>query len=623
MILIKKSDFIVCFACFCNVFLAQAQKDTLRNLPSMEVTSFRINRFMVGQVQLETDSQTLRLLQQQPLQDWLMMATPLSFRTYGTGTGSVSSRGTGANHTALLWNGINIQNTLNGIIDLPTIELGTSQVSLKMGANTALFGSGAMGATILIDDIKTQQNGLQSSLNIGKGSFNYQQLASVFRYKKGKFAGETRLSKQKSDNDFPFQNITVLGRPIQKAINADFEHFNLTQHFYLDLKENQLLKIHFWHSQNKRGVTPTMTASNDKAVLRDTMTRAMIEWSIYNGTTIVKARLAAMDDNNNFKSKAVKNSQNRIQRIVNELEINKELSKFYSFRLSGNYTREQSLSNNFAENQVRNRIALLGNQLFQKENVGQLTLNIREEIIDGKAAPFTFSTGVNIPIAKQKYELRASLSRVYNLPSLNDLYWKNLGSPDLLPERGWSKEFGISRKIKTAQQQLAAHLTFFQVNLHTQLAWLPGDDGVFRPVNLSKMRSTGIETMLDYHVVKGAWIFGVSPQYQLAQALNKDKKQQIFVPRHNGTYSFSVCYKNTMLLWSQAASSRRYMSTDNSSYVKGFTVGNCHLVFSPKIKKKTMNFTVKVLNVLDADYQILAEYANPKRNFKIDYTLNF
>ncbi len=82
----------------------------------MEVTSFRINRFTTGQVQLETDSQTLRLLQQQPLQDWLMMATPLSFRTYGTGTGSVSSRGTGANHTALLWNGINIQNTLNNTL---------------------------------------------------------------------------------------------------------------------------------------------------------------------------------------------------------------------------------------------------------------------------------------------------------------------------------------------------------------------------------------------------------------------------------------------------------------------------------------------------------------------------
>jgi vitamin B12 transporter len=623
LILIKKRYFFVYFACFCHSFLAQAQKDSLRNLPSLEVASFRINRFTLGQVQLETDSLTLRLLQQQPLQDWLMTATPLSFRTYGTGVGSVSSRGTGANHTALLWNGINIQNTLNGIVDLPTIELGTSKISLKMGANTALFGSGAMGATILMDDIKTQQNGLQSSLNIGAGSFDYQQLASAFRYKKGKFAGETRLSKQQSKNDFPFKNITVLGQPIQKAINADFEHFNLTQHFYLDIKENQFLKVHFWHSQNKRSVTPTMTARNDNAVLRDTMTRGLIEWSLYKGTTIVKARVAAMDDNNNFKSKAVKNSQNRIQRIVNEVEINKEISTSYSFRLSGNYTREQSLSNNFAENYVRNRIALLGNQLFQKEKFGQVAINIREEIIDGKAAPFTFSVGANAPIVKQKYELRGSLSRVYNLPSLNDLYWKKGGNPALLPERGWSKEFGVSRKMKNAHQQCAAHLTFFQVNLNTQLAWLPSDDGVFRPVNLSEMRSTGIETMLDYHVAKGVWIFGVSPQYQLAQALSKDKKQQIFVPRHNGNISFSVRYKNAMLLWSQAASSRRYMATDNSSWVNGFTVGNCSFVFSPKVKKTTMNFTLKILNVLDADYQILAEYANPKRNFKIDYTLNF
>ena len=621
--MIKKNYFVVCFAILYCSFLAQAQKDSLRNLPSFEISSFRINRFSLGQVQLETDSQTLRLLQQQPLQDWLMMATPLSFRTYGTGTGSVSARGTGANHTALLWNGINIQNTLNGIVDLPTIEVGTSQVSLKMGASTALFGAGATGATILIDDIKTQQNGLQSSLNIGAGSFDYQQLASNFLYKKGKFAGETRLSKQKSVNNFPYKNISVLGQPLQKAINADFEHFNFGQHFYFDLKENQFLKIHFWHSQNKRSVTPTMTSVNDNAVLRDTVTRGLVEWSIYKGATILKARIAAMDDNNNFKNNTVENSQNRIQRIVNELEINREISSSYSFRLSGNYTREQSLSNNFAENHVRNRIVLLGNQLFQKEKIGQLSLNIREEIIDGKSAPFTFSVGANAPILKQKFELRGSLSRVYNLPSMNDLYWKDRGNSSLLPERGWSKELGISRTFKKAQQIYTAHLTFFQIDLDKQLAWLPGVDGAFRPFNLSQMRSRGVETMLNYHFKKGAWLFGVSPQYQFAQALNKDKKQQIFVPRHNGNISLSLRYKNAMLMWNQSAASRRYMTTDNSTWVDGFSLGNCSLVFSPRLKKVNMIFTFKVLNVLNTDYQILAEYPNPKRNFKIDYTLKF
>jgi iron complex outermembrane receptor protein len=206
---------------------------------------------------------------------------------------------------------------------------------------------------------------------------------------------------------------------------------------------------------------------------------------------------------------------------------------------------------------------------------------------------------------------------------MNDLYWKDRGDSLLLPERGWSKEFGVSRTMKNEHQQYSVHLTFFQVNLNTQLAWLPNADGVFQPLNLSKMRSTGLEFMLDYHVKKGNWTFGASPQYQLAQALSKDKKQQIFVPLHNGNMALSLRYKNAILLWNQSASSRRYMATDNMTWVDGFTLSNCSFVFSPKVKKKTMNFTFKVLNVLNADYQILAEYPNPKRNFKIDYTINF
>jgi outer membrane cobalamin receptor len=105
--------------------------------------------------------------------------------------------------------------------------------------------------------------------------------------------------------------------------------------------------------------------------------------------------------------------------------------------------------------------------------------------------------------------------------------------------------------------------------------------------------------------------------------LSKDKKQQIFVPLHNGNIALSIRYKNAMLLWNQSASSRRYMATDNMTWVNGFTLSHCSFVFSPKVKNKTMNFTFNVLNVLNADYQILAEYPNPKRNFKIDYTINF
>ncbi len=603
---------------------AFAQKDTLQNLPTVEISSLRPTTYAIGQVKLEANQQTTTILQQQSLQDFLQIATPLSFRSYGTGAAFISARGTSARHSALLWNGINIQNGLTGVLDLPTFEIGSGgRLSVHLGASTALFGSGAMGATLLFDNEKPQQIGLQSELNVGTGSFDYQQLSANFKYKKRFFAGETRLSNQHSTNNFEFKNVTEFGKPLQRAENAAFNRFNFTQHFYLNIKENQFLKIHFWHSQNYRENTPTMIARNDKAVLRDTATRIMAEWSGFFKKNIVKARIAWSDDNNNYESDVVTKSQNRIQTLVNEVEINHNFSSKYNFRVAANFTREQSLSSNFSQNQTRNRWAILWNQNFFPNEKTRFSLNARQEITDKKVVPFTFSLGGERALFSAKavnVKLRAAFSRIYNLPALNDLYWEVLGNPNLLPEQGWSKEIGISTDGGNEQQTWKTHITFFHLNLKNHLLWLP-QNGLWKPNNLNLMRSYGLEFMASYSYKKGAWIFGVSPQYQLANArANSEPNQLIFIPVHNANTSFSVQYKNISLLWQQSVSSRRTMP---DGFTKPFSLANLNLIFLTKYKKITPVFAFRVLNLFNNDYQVMQYFPNPRRNFKADITLKF
>jgi iron complex outermembrane receptor protein len=604
-----------------------AQKDTLKVLPNLEISSLRSSQYAIGQVKLEADKTTLSLLQHQNLQDWLQVATPLSLRSYGTGAATLSSRGTGSNHSALLWNGINIQNGLSGVIDLPTFEVGSGgKISVNMGASTALFGSGTMGATIILDNEKPLQNGLKSELNIGAGSFDYQQLSANFRYKKRFFAGETRFSRQAANNNFEFKNTAELGQPLQRAENAAFERFNITQHIFLDLSKNNFLKLHFWHSQNYREVMPTMTSQNEKAILRDTSTHVMAEWSNFFKNNILKARIAISDNNNRYNSKTIQNSQNRIQTLVNEAEINKEFSKKYQIRLAANYTREQSLSSNFDENKTRNRIAILANQTYVVKEKTRLAINLRQEITDAKAAPFTFSTGAEHPFIitqSMKIKLRAAFSRVYNLPALNDLYWKAIGNPKLLPEQGWSKEIGISTSGGNERQEWKTHLTFFHINLKNRILWLP-EKGIFRPNNLNQMTSVGLEYLANYSYKTGFWTFSSNAQYQLAKATsNNSKKQLIYIPVHNTNLSFSAKYKKATLLWQQTASSRRFMTEDNDSWTKPFTLSNVSLMIGAKYKKTEAIFAFRVFNLFNSDYQVIQYYPNPRRNFKFDATLSF
>lgn len=605
-----------------NLQVVHCQEDSLKALPKLEVSSYRPNNFSTGQVLIESNNNIKNITNQVPLQDWIALATPLSFRTYATGTATISSRGTGSGHTALLWNGINLQNSLTGIVDLPIFEAGSNdKIAVKLGASTALFGSNAMGATIQLDNEKPQQNGLKSSLNIGAGSFDYQQLSAHFRYRKKFFSGATRFSKQRAENDFIFKNTAQIGQPLQRAINADFDFFNFTQHIYIDIAKYHALNIHFWHSQNQRALTPTMTAANINEILRDTSTRFVAEWIGGVGEYVFKARSAWTRDNNNYESNFIKNSQNKVENFINEVEINRELSKLYAFRFGVNNTNERSLSNNLDGNPKRNRWAFFLNQNFRLIENNKISFNVRQEWNNAIALPFTYSIGAEQSIFKKKtnkYVLRGSFSRVYNVPSFNDLYWKTLGNPNLKAEKGYSREVGFTIKSPNKDFQWRNDFSIFYLNLQNRILWLP-ENGIFRPNNLEKMYSSGIEYLGNFEWQKKLWLFKINPQYQLARSHGGDKKQLIYIPKHNANLTFSVFYKQLSLLWHQQFSSKRNMT--GNDFTEGFTLSNANCFYTIAWKKYKLRGGLKVNNIFNADYQMVQYYPNPRRNFKVEISI--
>jgi vitamin B12 transporter len=613
---------LLCF--LLNIYSAHAQEDSLKALPKLEVSSFRPNSFSIGQITIESTQTISGMTAQLPLQDWIALATPLSFRTYGTGTATISARGTGASHTALLWNGINIQNSLTGIVDLPIVEAGANdKIAVKLGAGTALFGSNAMGATIQLDNEKPRENGLNASLNMGRGSFDYQQLSTQFRYRKKFIAGVTRLSQQTADNDFSFRNTAIIGMPLQRAVNADFAHFNLTQHLYIDFAKAHALNIHFWHSQNHRALTPVMTATNTNEVLRDTSTRLVAEWIGGFGAFVVKARSAWTRDNNSYESDIIKNSKNKIENFIHEFEVNRAVSKYYELRFGSNATSERSLSNNLEGIPQRNRFAFFLNQNFNFSKRQKISLNIRQEISDKAALPLTFSVGaqqVLFPSSPNTYRLRGSFSRVYNLPAFNDLYWKNLGNRALQAERGYSRELGVSITKEKAKFRWHNDFTLFYLNLKNRILWLP-ENGIFRPNNLKKMYSYGIEYMGKIAWEKKAWLFELSPQYQLARSYegSNSRKQLIYVPMHNANLTFSSTYRQFGLLWHQQFSSERNMT--GSETTGAFALSNANCFYTIPLKKVKIRAGFKVNNIFNADYQMVQYYPNPRRNYKLELTL--
>jgi vitamin B12 transporter len=596
--------------------------DTSKSLPIYELTSQRLNRFAVGQNRMDMDSLTLKINRTQNLADFLQNNTPLPIKSYGTGLSTVSMRGTGSSHTAIIWNGFSIQNALNGLVDLPLNEMGNfNNIGVKFGGGTALYGSGAIGGTIYMDSDLEKKRGFHGSVGMNMGSYGL--MGQQFQISTGskKMVAGFRLSHQAANNNFEFRNMAIIGKPLQYITNAAYEKFNLTGSLLFNLNAKNNLKIHVWDSRNDRQIAPTMVSQNDRAHLRDGNSRLAAEFSHIENTNSTKVRVAHFDDDNFYSSTVVDSSHNRVKTNIIELDHLVDFKKS-TLRMGVNITNNVALTNNFDTNYSRNRLAAFTSYNFDFLKT-KFNINARQELVDNRFVPFTFSTGFEKKLFQKSLRhsllLRGSFSRNYNLPALNDLYWTKLGNPALKAENGISGEIGIDY----TQNQSKISLTAFAMRTKDWIQWSPKNDGLWRPNNINTVLSRGIEAFYKTEFVKNDITYRFNAHYQLARSTDLNGNQLLYTPIHSGGASVRGIYKYVFFQYNQTASSRRYATTDNSTWSDAFTLGNIIIGGTVPVKKCTVDIQVRVNNILNTDYQVIPYYANPKRLFGADVLLRF
>ena len=625
----------------CPTLLA-AQSDSVKTLPSVEITSQRINHFALGQMRIDFDTNTLRIFKNNNLADFLQSNTPLSIKAYGTGLATVSTRGTGSSHTAIVWNGFNIQNALNGLVDLPLNEAGAFEhIGVQFGGSSALYGSGAIGGAIYLDNDIREKRGFHGELGFLSGSYGLLGQNMAISTGNNKVAGAFRLSHQASKNEFIFKNTAEIGQPLQYIQNAAFEKFNLSGSFFFNIKSpktiaerSHFLKINIWESRNNRQISPTMTAQNDKARLDDANSRIGAEWSSFKGKSVTKARFAYFDEDNLYRSKTIDSSRNRVKTTIGEVEHNIDLNNKTQWRFGLNFTHNQALTQNFDNNQKRTRLAAFAAYNFAVFKT-DFSAAIRQELVDNRLIPITFSLGFlkylftpntnnhPSPITHHPLILRGSVSKNYNLPALNDLYWAQLGNPNLKAENGINGELGIDFKVKQGIFTSKISLTGFMMLTKDRIIWSPKSDGLWRPSNVSSIFSRGVEAFYTLDFNKNDLNTRFNLNYQLARSSDSEGKQLLYTPIHTGNASIFTQYKKFYFQYNQTASSRRYGASDNSTWTNTFTVGNATIGRRFLIKKAQLNIDFKVKNVFDTDYQVIAFYANPKREYLLMGSLKF
>ncbi len=603
-------------------------QDTVRT-EEILIPSNRLQNFSTGTKIQNIDSASLAQYGTGNMADLLSSESPLFIKSYGLGSLAVSSfRGGNAGQTATLWNGFALNNPMYGQLDFALVPVGfSSSVSIQYGGTGALWGSGAVGGVVHINNKPQFNRGLTIGTNLSAGSFqNYGEQFFV-EFSKQKMVSSLKIFNSSAKNNFEFYNSSLSGNPLVHQSNAERKSYGVLSENSFKIGDKQNLNIAFWYQFNDRNIPPTMTqlvAANNQ---KDESYRATAEWQCKMKKANYFVRSAFFDEGLNYNS-----SLSHSQVSITEAEIKYAFSALHLINAGLNNSFAQATSEGYASTLQQNKMALFASYRFQsrKQKVSA-SISARQEMVNNKAVPFTYSVGVDVKI-KKWLSAKASFSKVYRVPSLNDLYWNPGGNPDLLPESGFSEDAGLILKWENKNKfSFRFEPSLFNKNIDNWIIWLPGQS-YWSPQNIMKVWSRGIETSTSLKFKVQSLKFGISALTNYVISTNSQSKtegdasvgrQLIYVPMYSGHAKFSVEYKGFLFSYGHSYTGYRYTSTDNTQYLAPFNIANVYLSKNFNVKGVQFSAFVQIDNLYNQQYQVVLSRPMPLRYYNTGLSIKF
>ena len=224
----KFSNKFVCFlvCCFQLVSNLQSQNHdtTLHQLQEVSIIQTKQEQLITSKKSISFDSLTLARYNTSSLADLLSNQSTVYIKSYGNGNIATSSmRGGNASHTALLWNGLNIQNPILGQPDLSIVPtLFFNDISLEYGGGSAMWGSGAIGGSIHLQNKTVFNQGFKTKLQMSIGSFGTTKIASGVLLSYKKIISNTKIYYNNSENNYAYKDTLDKENPTKQIAHANY-----------------------------------------------------------------------------------------------------------------------------------------------------------------------------------------------------------------------------------------------------------------------------------------------------------------------------------------------------------------------------------------------------------------
>lgn len=599
----------------------------------------RLQSAEVGLLRIQADSLMLEQFSGGSVTELLRISAAGQIRSYGSnGLTTPAFRGTGGSHTAVVWNGINLQSPTSGQQDFSLLPITfVDDLSILKGGSATLYGSGAIGGTIHLNNPVRFMQGLTIGTVQELGSFGNHFQGYKANWAGKKFQNSTRFFKRTIANDYPYINPYTRTPREENRINAAAAQYGLMQNNHLRLGKHQMLGIQLWWQENEVEIPEIVLAANDgEAIQEDDFFRGLLSWSYDKGQLGMSFKQAFLW-HELFYAPTPSSTGSATDFISSQqiMEVQYAFSSRWEMLFGGTYKYEKA-DGSALRTPERYSITLLNSLKYGSQNERlKIAFNLREELVDAEFVPFTTSIGLNY----QTYTfmgLRANLSRNYRIPTFNDLYWQSegfSGNTDLKPEHSWNGEMGADFRLLNTQTKYATlGITVFSNTVSNWIAWQPDLSNEWSPTNIKTVWARGLDLSANGSIHGGGIDFSAEIQYSFVQSTNQqtdngfvDGRQLIYTPRHLFSSMLSAKFKNYTLMANVSYTGSQHTDEQYLSFrmLPAYRVYNLALSRALRIGDFRGGFRLEINNIFNEQYENRRGYPMYGRNFTLGLNLNF
>lgn len=555
--------------------------------------------------------------------------TQAHVRNYGVGSSaSIALRGSAAAHTEVYWNGINLNSPTHGQSDLSLIpSFFFDEMEMSHGISSLMEGAGAIGGLINLDQEGIPDDGKNVELTSSGGSYGNYRNKVVGSMGNEKVRGRVRLYQHSARNDFSYKNTSKPDNPTESLDNAALSQYGIMGEGELEISENSQIGVNQWYFDSDRELPSPIHVQSREEEQTDRNYRGVVNYQFQNEDHTFRSMAGYVDDYLLYI--------NPSSDIYSETEVSRFIGgSDYSysqgdFRLGAGVKGQinKAVTEGYPDGVRRDVLSSRANLFYQLTSDIHGGIVLRQELSNRETSPLLPGLVLSWRLLRghPTLTLTAEASRNYKEPSLNDLYWEPGGNPDLQPEQSRELEMGLDFRHTLFDQRLTLtnETNVFYREVENKIVWEPGVSGNWGAQGFSEVFSNGLENHLTAQVNFEELEVGLRGVYAFTNSLTGENENQlIYLPRNTLRGNLFGKWNDWEFSLSSTYTGRQYLNSSNTRYLPGYELFHSGISRSFEWGGHSFNTGINLRNVMDKDYQTIANRPMPGRHFEVFLSLD-